>query len=768
MLGVEEGRVFFDASSARGLVGGTGPGAANELPSVADCGIYFRRFLQTFGSREAGILVRQLYKNVEAENFTLELNLQNILQQQSTNEQHAHQEQLDHPCPTTPYCQKSEHRMPTYYIMQLAMALKKRPLTYLPICEKVCMDLCNEHKFVNLKVADLEKETAGIQICLLGDAPPTIIRGLLASQQEKFLIVPGIVVQASKPQHKMRKMCIQCRFCDHKYTVDVPVWKDKPFIPRFCLYAQSQRGAGGLQIEGDLGCLKAKDPYVVLPNECKYIDTQSLKIQELPEDVPTGDMPRHIHVNVSRYLCEKLIPGDRVYLHGVLTSYSVNSTTENQNKDSTHVSYIHVLGFQKYDEAAGEETTFSIEETNQFNKFANAPNVHEKIFSSIAPSIFGMENVKRAAACLLFGGTRKVVGDKSKLRGDINVLLLGDPSVAKSQILKFVDRVAPISVYTSGKGSSAAGLTAAVVRDRHGVFALEGGAMVLADGGVVCIDEFDKMRSDDVVAIHEAMEQQTISISKAGITTMLNSRCAVMAAANPTFGSYDDTIDTTEQHDFKATILSRFDLIFLLKDKDNMEKDTLLVKHILALHANQQEEQRGDMPIHFLKRYIQFAKQQPSPMLSPGAADLLRTFYVKTREEARSDNRSVTRKIPITVRQLESLIRVSESFAKMELAKTAEEKHVMMSIELFNVSTVETAKHALIFETMTPSEQRAVQQAEEAILGRIQKGQRSTRQNLMRDLQMKGFDRCALAKALAILIKRGDLQERGDRSVRRA
>ncbi|MBH1945553.1 ATP-binding protein, partial [Erythrobacter sp. YJ-T3-07] len=185
---------------------------------------------------------------------------------------------------------------------------------------------------------------------------------------------------------------------------------------------------------------------------------------------------------------------------------------------------------------------------------------------SIAPSIYANRDIKKAILCLLLGGSKKILPDGMKLRGDINVLLLGDPGTAKSQLLKFVEKAAPISIYTSGKGSSAAGLTASVQRD-HSTreFYLEGGAMVLADGGVVCIDEFDKMRDEDRVAIHEAMEQQTISIAKAGITTILNARTSVLAAANPIFGRYDDMKTPGENIDFQTTILSRFDMIFIVK-----------------------------------------------------------------------------------------------------------------------------------------------------------------------------------------------------------
>lgn len=197
-----------------------------------------------------------------------------------------------------------------------------------------------------------------------------------------------------------------------------------------------------------------------------------------------------------------------------------------------------------------------------------------------------MEDIKKAVACLLFGGTCKILPDSTRLRGDVHTLLIGDPSTAKSQFLKFAQMVAPVSVYTSGKGSSAAGLTASVLKNSvTGEFQLEAGALVLGDGGTVCIDEFDKMKSTDRVAIHEAMEQQTISIAKAGITALLNARSSILAAANPSGGRYDDLSKIADQIDFQTTILSRFDTIFLVRDTLDTAKDRALADHVIKLHS---------------------------------------------------------------------------------------------------------------------------------------------------------------------------------------
>ena len=315
--------------------------------------------------------------------------------------------------------------------------------------------------------------------------------------------------------------------------------------------------------------------------------------------------------------------------------------------------------------------------------------------------------------------------DDMRLRGDINVLLLGDPGTAKSQLLKFVDKVAPIAVYTSGKGSSAAGLTASIIRDASSrEFYLEGGAMVLADGGVVCIDEFDKMREEDRVAIHEAMEQQTISIAKAGITTILNSRTSVLAAANPVFGRYDDMKTPGENIDFQSTILSRFDMIYILRDVHDERRDETLAKHVMNVHTTgstvERAAENGDLDLQTMKGYISYCKalvefccfelnaldfRKCAPRLSAEAAEKLASHFVEIRSQVRKMEHEANARssVPITIRcdflvrfqithaccsQLEAIIRISESLAKMSLSPIANEQHVDEAIRLFRISTL--------------------------------------------------------------------------------
>merc|ERR1719203_847138 len=310
--------------------------------------------------------------------------------------------------------------------------------------------------------------------------------------------------------------------------------------------------------------------------------------------------------------------------------------------------------------AQGSLVEMTPDDEERFEALAREDGIRDKIYRSIAPAIKAsdkdvIDDVKKAVACLLFGGSRKLLPDGTRMRGDINVLLLGDPGTAKSQFLKFSEKAAPVAVYTSGKGSSAAGLTAAIVREGKDGFALEGGAMVLADGGVVCIDEFDKMDVKDRVAIHEAMEQQTISIAKAGITTMLNTRCAVLAAANPRFGTYDDLTSTADQMDFEATILSRFDMMFLVRDVRDPDRDFNLAVHLASLHKGEvQQESEGPLQVGKLRKYLSYCRRRVVPRLTPAAGEVLKNHYVTIRAKMKEEKEAGKgAAIPILVRQLE-------------------------------------------------------------------------------------------------------------------
>lgn len=520
------------------------------------------------------------------------------------------------------------------------------------------------------------------QVLLTSSSAPIKIRELSSRKSNRIAKVQGIVVSTSSIITKPKEIFLTCRTCLLSKVV-------KDAIPRSC---------------DTQGC--PIDPYIVIPEKSRVVDVQYVKIQESFEDIPTGETPRHFSICLEGSLINKISPGNQIKATGI---YSIRNTNEKS------FSYLKALSVEN--SKTKLKVSFTEEEEISFKKMAR-DNIYENIAKSIAPDIFGHEDIKKALGCMSFGGTRRVREDGITLRGDLNILLLGDPGIAKSQMLKFIEVVSPISVYTSGKGSSAAGLTASIIKDRNNDFYLEGGALVLADNGVCCIDEFDKMNENDRVAIHEAMEQQTISIAKAGITTVLNTRTSILAAANPVFGRYDDYKTPAENIEFGSTILSRFDCIFIIKDKSG-PNDKIMAEHVLSLHSNRRiEEAKGVIPIEKLRNYIQYAKSKVFPTLSEAAAAKLNKFYVGIRQEVNSFENPSNKKnsIPITVRQLEAIIRLSESLAKMELCAIVTTAHVDEAIRIFQVSTMNAVSQGHTIEGMVrPSFYQAVDAAIEKI-----------------------------------------------------
>lgn len=535
------------------------------------------------------------------------------------------------------------------------------------------------------------------------------IRSLDASRTNKIIRLKGIVTSISNINSKPLFLHLTCRQClTEKKVLDV--------IPRSC---QSSCGL---------------EPFVIMPEKCKVVDTQSLKIQEDFDDVPENEIPRHCTAIITKSLCSgEIVPGSFISFTGILL---IKSTKYGS------LPFIRIIGIEK-DES--KQKSFSEDEIEKFKSFDFLSNI-EKI---IAPNISGHSEVKKAIACLLFGGTRRIKNGVA-LRGDVNVLLLGDPGIAKSQMLKFASKISPIAVYTSGKGSTAAGLTAAVNRNNSGEYSLEGGALVLGDCGICCIDEFDKMDEFDRVAIHEAMEQQTVSIAKAGITTVLNTRTAILAAANPKFGRYDDFKSPAENIEFGSTILSRFDCIFVLKDEKHREKDIALAKHILDININltvNEESYNSD----FIKRYITFAKSI-HPQLSAASRDRVKSFYIKTRKNLQDTSKKNA--IPITVRQLEAIIRMSEAFARMSLCSQVSEKHVDLAIQLFMASTMTAVNDGYYLDGMLRTDiMSRVKQSAEKILKNLTLGTAKTVSSLLEYAENKEI----LAQAITYLNKKNKL-----------
>jgi DNA replication licensing factor MCM5 len=595
----------------------------------------------------------------------------------------------------------------------------------------------------------------------------TSIRGLTATNVSHLVRIPGIVIGASTLSSKATSLHIQCRNCGNVEHIAVHSGFSGITLPRVC---SRPKGPD----DGSDKC--PLDPYFVVHEKSQFIDQQVLKLQEAPDDVPVGELPRHILVSADRYLANRVVPGSRCTIMGVFSIYQSQKNSKNSGAVAIRNPYMRAVGIQTdiSHNQGGATMQFTEEEEQEFLEMSRRPDLYELFSSCIAPSIFGNADIKKAITCLLMGGSKKILPDGMRLRGDINVLLLGDPGTAKSQLLKFVEKCSPIAIYTSGKGSSAAGLTASVQRDTSTrEFYLEGGAMVLADGGAVCIDEFDKMRDEDRVAIHEAMEQQTISIAKAGITTILNARTSVLAAANPIFGRYDDLKTPGENIDFQTTILSRFDLIFIVRDTHDRNRDETIAKHVMNLHMNGQannnpEAAQSEIPVEKMKRYISYAKSRCAPRLSAEAAEKLSSHFVSIRRqvaraEADANQRS---SIPITVRQLESLVRISESLAKLELAPIATEKHVDEAIRLFLGSTMDAVMSAggdtsALGGGGNREMVEEIHKVEEELRRRLPMGFTASLATLRRDfVDRKGYSEQALNRALQVLVRRETVQFR--------
>ncbi|EGD74841.1 minichromosome maintenance complex component 5 [Salpingoeca rosetta] len=630
----------------------------------------------------------------------------------------------------------------------LAERLKAKPGDFLPIFEEAARDAARQILATSTEETEAP-DIRPIQVTLTSSERPVSMRHLGSAYMAKLVKISGIIISASATRAKATRLMLQCRSCRSTRPWDVKPGFGGAQLPRTCNREPLSNEEERCPV----------DPYQIVPDKCTCIDQQTLKLQEAPEDVPTGEMPRHILLAAERYLTDKVIPGTRCTIIGIYTVFS-DRKERGTSTVAVRRPYIRVVGLEVDDSGPGRSNTAILPaDEENIRAMAHEHDVYDRIVRNVAPSIFGSDDIKKATACLLFGGSTKVLPDGMRLRGDINVLLLGDPGTAKSQMLKFAEQVAPIGVYTSGKGSSAAGLTASVIRDAASrEFYLEGGAMVLADGGVVCIDEFDKMREGDRVAIHEAMEQQTISIAKAGITTTLNSRASVLAAANSVFGRWDDTKEADENIEFQSTILSRFDLIFVVKDEHNRERDEHLARHVMGVHLNAEDPQaEGEMDVAFLKKYIQYCRMNCGPRLSPPALEKLKNHFVQIRSEAHRQYVETGKRpaIPITVRQLEALVRISESLAKMKLAPFVSEADVDEAIRLFKVSTMSAAMAGHLSGAEGIADQQAMEtlhKIERAIKKAFPIGSRVSEKRILQDLDNKvTSSRCSCCDLLLLL-----------------
>ena len=458
---------------------------------------------------------------------------------------------------------------------------------------------------------------------------------------------------------------------------------------------------------------QSRGPFSVNMEETLYKNFQRITIQESPGKVPAGRLPRSKDAILLGDLCDSCRPGDEIELTGVYTNNYDGSLNTAQGFPvfATVIMANHVL---RKDESNATKS-MTDEDIKAIVALSKDERIGERIVASIGPSIFGHEDIKRGLAMALFGGQAKDKSEKHKVRGDINVLLCGDPGTAKSQFLKYVEKIAPRAVFTTGQGASAVGLTAYVQRSPvTKEWTLEAGALVLADKGVCLIDEFDKMNDQDRTSIHEAMEQQTISISKAGIVTSLKARCAVIAAANPIGGRYDPSMTFSENVDLTEPILSRFDVLCVVRDTVDPVGDEHLARFVVGSHmrnhplAEEVDCERMEniekrlasatnlsgvekIPQDLLKKYILYARERTHPKLHAMDQDKVAKMYSDLRRESMA-----TGSIPITVRHIESMIRIAEAHAKMHLREFVRDDDVNMAIRVMLESFIDTQKFSVM------------------------------------------------------------------------
>lgn len=492
------------------------------------------------------------------------------------------------------------------------------------------------------------------------------VRDLRSKHLDQFISIEGIIKSAADVRPEAIRATFECPEC--KSQIVVPQLLRKLTEPYMCDNPTC----------GRKGKFKLVDTVLV--------DSQRIKIQEPPEALIGGEQPSQLYIYLSDDLVaplerRKIMPGNRVKAAGIVRKIPI--TTQAGGKTNRFDLFMDANYIEPI-EREFEEIELTKEDIAEIKKLSKHPKLYEKLVSSIAPSIYGYEDIKEAIMYQLFGGVPKVQPDGTKIRGNIHLFLLGDPAVGKSQMLWYVSSLAPKGRFVSGKKASGVGLTAAVVKDDFaGGWTLEAGALILANNGIACVDEFDKMDSDDRSAMLEAMEQGTISIAKAGIVTTLRANTSVLAAANPKYGRFDSYRSIVEQIDLSPVILSRFDLKFPIKDIPDKRRDRELVDHVLDSFVSPKTVE-PEISSEFIRKYIAYAKTSCHPVLNNEAKREIKQFYLEWRSKyiGEGENQSVA----LTPRQLEALVRLAEASAKVRLSNKAELEDAKRATRLLELS----------------------------------------------------------------------------------
>lgn len=565
----------------------------------------------------------------------------------------------------------------------LALWVAYHPVLILPILDETLMEEVR-CKFETYK----QLNETRLRVAFYAFPVEDQLRDLCTNHLNKLVLVNGVVTKRSGVQNEVKRLYLRCAKCNFP-SGPFDVAEDKDFKPGACIECQS------------------RGPWKVDRQKTLYRNHQKVTLQESPGSVEAGKMPRSKEVILTGDQVDCVRPGDELSLTGVYRCL-YDAATNARTCFPVYKTIIEAVHLRRKGDVQMEHVTD--EEQEQILELARDPNIRERFIASMAPSIYGMTHVKTAVALSMMGGMMKMAAGKHRIRGDINTLVVGDPGLAKSQFLKYVEQTFPRAVYTTGKGASAVGLTAAVQRDENGQFCLQGGAMVLADDGICLIDEFDKMNDQDRTSIHEAMEQQTISVSKAGIVATLQARCAVIAVGNPVEGRYNATQTFAQNVNLSDPILSRFDVLCVIRDEADPLQDERLADHVVCSHVrshpdadqNDKDTKPRLQPLtsqsklidqDLLKKYIIYARQRVKPQVTEIDKEKLATFYKEIRQEAFNSGGA-----PMTARHIESIVRLTEASAKIELRQHCEPKDLDFAIKIMLESFIQSQKHQVAEE----------------------------------------------------------------------
>ena len=624
----------------------------------------------------------------------------------------------------------------------------KNPLKIIPLMEKKLDEISTGFKSEKVQSNTIQsKKEEKLHLNLQGMLGTHLVspRGLTAELTNQYVGVQGIVTRISEVRSKL---VYSVHYCEETKKGNIKEYNDQMKIAESTnTYGQPLNGnfevgkASGFMNNAIPQRDINHNPLTLEYGHSKFKNNQTILLQEPPERTPLGQLPRSVEVVLEGDLVDKVKPGDRIQVNGVFKTISTMSTNTSGGVKTVLIG----TNVQELNNDI-QQNEFTGEDLKRIRELAKQKNVFDVLANSIAPGIYGHQDIKRALVLQLLGGNETNLEDGTHLRGDINILMIGDPSTAKSQFLRYMLNMAPNAINTTGKGSTGVGLTAAVVVDRDlGERHLEAGAMVLGDRGIVCIDEFDKMNEVDRVAIHEVMEQQTVTIAKAGIHVSLNARCSVLAAANPIYGQYQSELSASRNIGFPDSLLSRFDLCFIVLDEHSSELDRkisekVIDNHMFTIDAAKFGDDAEDKVIEpeikleenkkttmyekfnprsksdnnniltkeFLRKYIYYAKSKINPALTREISK----SWSNLRERSISDDYK-GKTIPVTVRTLESLIRLATAFAKARLSQKVEKQDALNAVDLLTNSFFPENEGKLLEQEEEENQMDLVEEEEE-------------------------------------------------------